>query len=207
VQNSYNLAGNYGPSDFDTRNRFVFSGLYSPSLGESQLMKGWQLGSITQIQSGNPLSVVTSSTLNGTSGTIRANVSGPVKPKLTYLASGAVQYLPASVCPTPTAGCVFSSNGTQFGTSSRNFVDGPGFEDVDFSLDKKTTFRERFTIDIKVDAFNVLNHPNFGQPINQFAVTPTTATAGSFGQISSTRFPSGDVGSSRQMQLSGKFIF
>ena len=84
---------------------------------------------------------------------------------------------------------------------------GPGFEDVDFSLDKKTTFHERFTIDIKVDAFNVLNHPNFGQPINQFAVTPTTATAGSFGQISSTRFPSGDVGSSRQMQLSGKFIF
>jgi hypothetical protein len=207
MQNSYNLAGNYGPSDFDARNRFVFSGLYSPPLGESQFLKGWQLGSISQIQSGNPFSIVTSSTLNGTSGTVRANVSGPVKTKLTYLASGAVQYTPASVCPTPTAGCLFSSNGTQFGNSSRNLVVGPGFEDVDFSLDKKTTFLERFTIDIKVDAFNVLNHPNFGQPINQFAVTPTTATAGSFGQISSTRFPSGDVGSSRQMQLSGKFIF
>jgi hypothetical protein len=107
----------------------------------------------------------------------------------------------------PTAGCLFSSNGTQFGDSQRNLVYGPGFEDVDLSLDKKTTILERYTIDIKVDAFNVLNHPNFGQPINQFAVTPTSVSAGLFGEISSTRFPSGDVGSSRQLQLSGKFIF
>jgi hypothetical protein len=207
LQNSYNLANNYGPSDFDVRSRFVFSGLYSPPLGEKMLLKGWQVASITQIQTGNPFSIVTSSTLNGTSGTIRANVSGAVKPKLQYLAGGAVQYTPASICVTPTAGCLFSSNGTQFGNSQRNLVFGPGFQDVDFSLDKKTTFLERYTIDIKVDAFNVLNHPNFGQPINQFAVTPTSVSAGLFGQISSTRFPSGDVGSSRQMQLSGKFIF
>jgi hypothetical protein len=214
LQDSYNPANNYGPSDFDVRSRFVLSGIYALPFQRNGLVRGWQLSTITQIQTGSPVSVVTNSPLNGTIGTVRPDILGPVNTTATRLAGGIIQYIPQSICYTPTAGCTFSSNGNHFGNSPRNLIFGPGFEDVDFSLDKKTTFHERYTIDIKVDAFNILNHPNFAQPSNQFIVNqPTTpggagsVTAGNFGVITSTRFPSGDVGSSRQMQLSGKFIF
>jgi len=53
---------------------------------------------------------------------------------------------------------------------------------------------------LRVDAFDILNHPNFGQPTGNVQST-------AFGQISATRFATSDGGSSRQLQLSGKFIF
>ena len=192
----------------------MFSGIYALPFHRNALVSGWQLSSVTQIQTGSPISVVTNSSLNGTVGTVRPDVTGKVHTSMTITPGKVVQYIPQSICVTPTIGCTFSSDGNHFGNSPRNLVYGPGFEDVDFSLGKKTKISERFTIDIKVDAFNILNHPNFGTPINEFVVTqPTTpggmvtVSPGNFGQISSTRFPSGDVGSSRQMQLSGKFIF
>jgi hypothetical protein len=51
-----------------------------------------------------------------------------------------------------------------------------------------------------VDAFDILNHPNFAQPSGN-------TTSSTFGQISATRFAVSDGGSSRQLQFSGKFIF
>jgi hypothetical protein len=214
LQNSYDPANNYGPSDFDVRSRIVFSSIYSLPFKNNALVSGWQLSTIAQIQTGNPISVVTNSALNGTVGTVRPDVSGNVRTSMTVTPGGVVQYIPQSICVTPTAGCTFSSDGNHFGDSPRNLVYGPGFEDVDFSIAKRTSFFKRYAIEIKMDAFNILNHPNFGAPSNEFVVTqpttpggPITVTAGNFGQISTTRFPSGDVGSSRQLQLSGKFIF
>lgn len=80
----------------------------------------------------------------------------------------------------------------------------PGLEDVDVGLQKQTKLTERLGLNLRTDAFNVMNHPNFGQPSATF--TPGGA-AGTFGRISSTRFPIGDFGSSRQLQVSAKFVF
>ena len=77
---------------------------------------------------------------------------------------------------------------------------GPGFASVDLSGEKSTKITERLTFNLRADAFDILNHPNFAQPSGS-----TTST--SFGQISATRFAISDGGSSRQLQLSGKFIF
>lgn len=207
LQNSYNPANNYGPSDFDVRDRWVFSGIYALPFHRNLLVSGWQTSAIVQMQTGNPLSVVTTSALNGTVGTVRPDVSGPVHTELKQVSRGAVQYLPQSLCYNPTPGCLFSSNGKHFGDLSRNSIFGPGFEDVDFSLEKNTTFHQRYTVQVRADAFNVMNHPNFGQPLNEFSIGKGTVTTGNFGQIFSTRFPVGDVGSSRQLQLAGRFIF
>lgn len=207
LQNSYDPANNYGPSDFDVRDRWVFSGIYALPFHKNLLVSGWQSSAIVQIQTGNPLTVTTTSTLNGTVGTIRPDVSGPVHTTLNFLPSGAVQYLPQSLCYNSTPGCLFSSNGQHFGDLARNSIFGPGFEDVDFSLEKNTTFRQRYTFQIRADAFNLLNHPNFGQPLSEFSIGKGTVTTGAFGEIFSTRFPVGDVGSSRQLQLAGRFIF
>jgi hypothetical protein len=71
---------------------------------------------------------------------------------------------------------------------------------VDIALMKQTMIREKIRLEIRADAFDALNHPNLGQP----GVTVGTST---FGLISSTRFPTGDSGSSRQMQVAMKLVF
>jgi hypothetical protein len=70
------------------------------------------------------------------------------------------------------------------------------------SLVKHTRINERFTSELRFEAFDLLNHPNFGQPGRTAQVGSTT-----FGVISSTRFPTGDSGSSRQLQFAAKIVF
>ena len=53
LQDSYNLVGDRGLSDFDARHRFVISGLYELPFSGNQLKEGWQFSLITQLQSGN----------------------------------------------------------------------------------------------------------------------------------------------------------
>ena len=59
---------------------------------------------------------------------------------------------------------------------------------------------ERVSIQLRGEAFNLFNHPNFAQPSNN--VVSTT-----FGTITATRTARGDLGSSRQLQLGIKLLF
>jgi hypothetical protein len=86
------------------------------------------------------------------------------------------------------------------GNIQRNYGTGPGFADLDLSGEKETKITERVSFTLRADAFDIFNHPNFGQPNNN--VQSTT-----FGQITATRFATSDGGSSRQLQISGKFTF
>src|SRR5215210_851211 len=58
VQDSYNLRGDRGLSDFDVRHRFVFSGLYELPFHGNQLVEGWELTTIVQSQTGNPVNIL-----------------------------------------------------------------------------------------------------------------------------------------------------
>jgi hypothetical protein len=74
---------------------------------------------------------------------------------------------------------------------------------VDFSLVKDTAVSklgEGGKIEFRAEFFDVFNHPNFGNPV-------LTTTSSSFGIITSTRFPTGDFGSSRQIQFALKLQF
>ena len=50
------------------------------------------------------------------------------------------------------------------GIVGRNSFVGPGFEDVDLALFKNTKITERMNVQFRADAFDILNHPNYGQP-------------------------------------------
>ena len=66
-----------------------------------------------------------------------------------------------------------------FGNSGRGILDGPGTKLLDVSVLKRMIFREKHSLEIRADAFNALNTP-------QFAVPGLTLAAPDFGRISST---------------------
>ena len=228
VQDSYNLQGDRGLSDFDARHRFVISGLYELPFRGNQLKEGWQLSLITQSQTGNPVTLlagnagaigaIPAANANSLTGlaTLRPDVTGPITISPTA-AQGVigVQYFANSVCdPRPGGSCpsgsvvvlpvsfVGGKTIFHFGSQGRNVVIGPGFNNSDFSIIKRTKLSESKIIEFRWEVFDLFNHANFGQPGRTAQVGSTT-----FGVISNTRFPTGDSGSSRQMQFALKFKF
>jgi len=186
VQNSDDLGGSRGPSDFDARHRFIVTALYELPFHQNRLVDGWQLSAITQFQSGSPLNVVTTnSTVNGFAGTLRPDVIGPID-----IFGRVDAWFDTSVF-TPVAG---------FGNLGRNVVIGPTFINTDFSIAKTTKLREPLRLQLRAEFFDLFNHANLGQPGNVVG-TP------SFGRITNTRFPTGESGSSRQIQFALKLTF
>ena len=204
LQDNFNPKGDYGLSDFDSRNHFVFSGTWNLPFHGNRLSEGWLLANITQLQTGNPMNVVTTSLYNGVSGTVRPSVLGDYSTgRGATLSSGNVSYIHGTVCTTPTAGCSFYAQPSGFGTLRRNALTGPGFADSDVSLEKTTRIAERAALVLRVDAFDMLNHVNFSNP----NLTASGTATSSFGQISATRTAVGDAGSSRQLQFAMRFEF
>jgi len=186
VQDSYNLRGDRGLSDFDARHRFVAREIYDLPFRSNPFTRNWQLATTIQAQSGNPVNIVTSnSTVTGVANTLRPNVTGPIT-----IIGTADRWFNTSVF-SPVAG---------FGNLGRNVVIGPGFENTDFSIMRNIELGERFRMQLRIEVFDLLNHANFGQPGN------VVGTPG-FGRITKTRFPTGESGSSRQMQLGVKLSF
>jgi hypothetical protein len=182
-QDSYNLRGDRGLSDFDARHRFVVNGIYDLPFNGNSFVEGWQLAAIVQIQSGSPVNIITSnSTVNGVANTLRPDVTGPIA------TIGSVdQWFDTSVFRAV----------PRFGNLGRNVVIGPGFSNTDFSVIKNTTLREKFHVQFRAEFFDLFNHSNFGPP-------GTVVGTPAFGQITSTRFPTGESGSSRQIQFAVK---
>jgi outer membrane receptor protein involved in Fe transport len=187
VQNSFDVLSNRGLSDFDARHRFVFSGLYELPFHGNQFVEGWQLSTIVQSQTGNPVTiVVNNAAFTGTNNTVRPDATGPI-----------------SILGTPnrwfdTAPFVVPVG--RFGNLGRNVVIGPGFNNADFSVIKRTKLSENKVIEFRWEVFDMFNHANFGQPGRVVGST-------NFGQITNTRFATGDSGSSRQMQFALKFKY
>jgi Carboxypeptidase regulatory-like domain/TonB dependent receptor len=201
-QDSTNPGNNYGPSDFDTRNHYSATAIYALPFKGNRFVEGYSLSTIVQYQTGNPVNLTNTSTFTGVSGVIRPNLVGPNVTKKIQTAITNVTFIQSAVCPssgvTPT--CSYQNTSNSLGNMSRNMIYGPGFASVDLSGEKNTKLTERLTLKLRVDAFDILNHPNFAQPSGN-------TTSSTFGQISATRFATSDGGSSRQLQLSGKFLF
>jgi hypothetical protein len=94
----------------------------------------------------------------------------------------------------PGAAFLIPTNGT-FGNMQRNSVVGPGQILFDLSIGKTfNLWAERYKFQIRMDAFNALNHANFSNP-------GTSLSTGSAGVVSGT------TNSGRQLQLGGRFSF
>lgn len=189
-QDVRNLDAEKALSSFDHRHRFVASYLYELPFGKEatgwkkKAFNGWQIGGIVTLQSGAPFTV--------NLGVDRANIgSGPAqRPNLLRdpnLSSGRTpeKWFDTSAFSLP--------DPFTFGNAGRNIVFAPGYSDVDFSVQKETNLAEGVRLKFRVEAFNLLNHPNFDVP-NRVAFSP------SFGRIFS-------ADASRQIQLALKLEF
>ena len=194
--NSNDIGLDRASSDFDARHRFVGSAIYDLPFHGNRLVSGWEVAPIVTLQSGNPFSVFLSNSanINGVGGTVTPTVSAPVQisgnPLGQWIANPSVFEQPQ---PTNVLGNV-----------GRNAFIGPSFLNTDLSLAKNTKLTERMNLQVRADAFDLFNHPNYGDPNG--TLTPTNLLT-SFSTITSTRFPTGDYGSSRQIQLAVKLMF
>jgi len=227
VQDSYNLRGDRGLSDFDARHRLAVSAIYELPFHGNKFVSGWQISGITTAQSGNPIQIFASNEFTSFTGnsTLRPDVLGPI-PVLRSVS----QWFPNAICdPRPGKVCpsgalfaqpVSAAGVVHFGSLGRNVLIGPTFNNTDFSVSKTTKLSENVRVQFRAEFFDIFNHANFGQPGAQaggaarlVCVTNCTSTstgAPGFGTTTSlldTRGATGDSGSSRQMQFALKLLF
>ncbi len=211
-QNSDCIRCERGLSSFDVRNRSVTSLLYDLPIGKGKALNitnralngivgGWETGGILTLQSGLPGTLTIGGVDNGS--TSDGGYDRPV-------ATGASPYLSN---PTPSrwlnpAAFVEAAPGF-FGNVGRNTIQGPGIFDLDFQVHKefKMPYWENHVLQFRLEAFNLLNHPNWGMPgLNilsgaAFAGQPGTNAHQNFGVVGSTQT------NMRQIQLGLKYSF
>jgi hypothetical protein len=215
-QNSYNLAGEYGPSTFDARQRFTAAFNYDvPNLdkGPNWLVNGWSANIIATAMTGRPIPIVNSNDTSGFNGATpsnyhqRPNLIPGVDPVLSNW-NPATGYLNPLAFQQP-------ADGT-FGNLQRNSIYGPGFWNIDFSLAKNTKLYENLNLQLRFEFFNIFNHPNFALPSN--VIIPgvnsdgSLANSGPQGIISQTPDvaqgnPGLGGGGPRVIQIGARFTF
>jgi hypothetical protein len=214
----------YSRADFDQAQVFNFNTIYELPFGKGKrffneggivdrIWGGWQVQTIMKAATGAPLIFLDATgTLNRNARagrqTPQTNLNKDEIKRLigVYKFNGKILYINPSVLNTTGRGSegfanakfgsqVFFSNGPgQTGGLERNFIDGPKFFNWDASVIKNIPIKENLKVQIRAEAFNVLNRTNF------FCCSSTSITSTNFMRITSTFGP-------RIMQLVGRVEF
>jgi hypothetical protein len=158
-QNSDNIRAEHGPSTFDTRHRFTAALNYQfPVSGRlpPRLAQGWQMNWIITAQSGRPIPILTSKDTSGTFNFHQRPNRVLGAPEIRSNWTPDTGYLNPAAFQQP-------ANGT-FGNLGRNAICGPEFVNADFSISKDTRITEKLAAQLRVEFFNLFNHPNFALP-------------------------------------------
>jgi len=195
-QDSRNLAGSVGNSEFDQRRALIITYIYAvPAVSQNgavrAITRNWQLSGTTTFRDGLASPVLT---FGGESGTQsfheRPNCVGPIHYQLSDLLQSYV--LPGAFAP-PAPGT--------FGNCPRNPIVAPGLNAWDINVQRTFKLTERFAFEFRTSFFNAFNHPNFAEPSPDLSTTITaTADDGSF----DSHF---GVGGPRNIQFMGKLTW
>jgi hypothetical protein len=190
--NPFDLEFDWGPANFDRRHRWVTSFLYEipGRVGNpvaDALVSGWSITGIYLMQSGLPFSVTSGvdNARSGTGGQLADLVGDPdLSGDRTTAEKISAWFNTAAFAP--------NALGT-FGNSGRNAFRGPGARSLDLGLHKTFNSQGRTKVQVRVEAFNALNHTNFNLP-------NSSQNSGNFGKILSADDP-------RIMQLALRVSF
>ena len=209
VMDFYDRKNDRGLSAFWAQHVFTGNWSYELPFARSMkgagalVLKGWQLNSITTVQTGHPFEVRLGFNRSGNLNTV--NYAMHERPDLKpgysnnpilggpdrYWDINAFQLQPAN----------------QRGNLGRNTLIGPGLMEFDMSAAKSLALDETRHFEFRAEMFNLPNHPNFNAPSGFTAFTGVNTATGAptisptWGVISTT------VTTSRQIQFGLKFVF
>ncbi len=199
-QNSYDPAADYGPAWFSSKHTFSFALNYELPFGKDRkvgsdwsgakqaVLGGWNVSTIISARSGLPITVTTGwdqRSLQPNWAYNRPDVVEGVNPKLDN--GGWDGWINPAAFQDAALGT--------FGNSGVGILRGPGFWNMDLSIDKEFYLGGSRSFALRVEAFNVLNHANLGMPVRDFT------NKQQFGTIITT------TSQARVLELVGRFRF
>ncbi len=199
AQNPFDLEAEHGRSMFDARHRLVLSYQWSmpffkhPENWYGHILGNWQVNGITTLMSGTPFTVYDSNDVDLQGGAPEISGFSSNRPNLVGNPNSGPRTtqewfnLSAFQRLDPVA------NAGQFGNEGRNVVQGPGYQEWDFSAFKNIPIHESKSLQFRAEFFNVFNHANFRLPDNDIS-------SPNFGRIT-------EALAGRQVQLALKFLF
>jgi outer membrane receptor protein involved in Fe transport len=196
-QNPFDVNAEYADSDTDVRNHFVAAQIIELPIGQGKhflhdasgitqgIVGGWQLNSITTLQSGRPFNIV-------------SNANDPNYPGLRpdLVGSPHVAHRSISEWFNTAAFKVPSMQATKLtpGNAPRNFLFGPGYTNEDLSLFKVFSLPRQMKFQVRIETFNLLNTAHYDNPDTNMA------QGKQFGTITGGYSP-------RVMQFAGRLTF
>lgn len=194
--NSYDIEANYGPAFFDAKHIFSMAGSYQVPIGRDRtygasmakpldwVVGGWDASFAITAHTGYPITVQDSSnpSLQATRSTVWPDLIGDPVPSDQSI----TMWLNRSAFQS-------AARGT-FGNAGVGVARAPKYWNADFSLSKRIVTFGRQYLQIRGEAYNVFNHPNFGPPDRNIQ-------SQTFGTITST------IGDPRIVQLVAKYYF
>ena len=190
----------WGPSDFDARHSMAFNMVYQLPFGSGRakaaegvvgaLFGDWDVSAVLLAKSGRPINVNIARTApDGSDVNQRPNLVPGVEPVL----GGTDLWLTSAAFAAPAA--------NQFGNSPRNGFRGPSAWQFDLSLSKAIRLAGRASLDLRLDAFNLFNVDQYGNPAKDFSAPLT------FGVLSPLNSGPTGTGTARQLQLGIRLNF
>ena len=194
---------NYSQASYTPRLTYAQSFSYELPFGDkkpllqgriaSKVAGGWELATIMHIASGTPLTFTAPGTALNTPGTAQLAQQTKAFTKLHGIGTSKYWFDPTAFT-TPT--------GVTEGNTAMNIYSGPGLFTLDSSLFRTFVIHENLALKLRADAFNILNHPVFGNP-------STALSSASFGEVTSTAGTgvNGTPGTPRQLQFAATLVF
>jgi hypothetical protein len=160
AQDWLNLSAERGLSNFDQRHLWTLQAQYTSGMGigggallsgwRGTLLKEWTVTSQINAGSGTPLTPNVFAAVRGT------GVTGPIRPDYT----GAPVYdAPSGFFLNPAAYTLPAPG--QWGNAGRNSITGPAQFSLNASVGRSFHLKDRYSLDLRVDATNAINHVNF----------------------------------------------
>ena len=230
-----------GDSVTDVRHNFTTNAVYELPFGSgkaflngggalAKIVGGWELSGIGTFHTGHPLTVTMN--LNGSDnfrlpdGNDQTTQRPDLVPGVPLYLPGGVHYVPGGngattslLNPAAFQAPPLDSNGnfTRFGNAPNGVARTINIWQVDFSLTKETKLTERVEMEFAVQAFNIFNHVQLGDPSTNLDFDPGNQnggtgnlSSGNFGSITSSVNGLGTntgTGLPRQLQFMLRFKF
>jgi hypothetical protein len=166
--NSYRTDLERASSNFDVRHNFVWDFSYDlPAFTDRAkwITQGWTFNGVAYLRSGNPFNPTFFDDFNGSGEFFdRPDIVGDP-----YAGTSTPDnFLNLSAFAVP---CTLDANGScipgtqHFGSLGRNSLIGPKYRNFDFSIFKLNKLSENVKLQLRVEIFNIFNHPNFASPL------------------------------------------